>query len=566
MRRGKFYFTLISILIAFSCLPIFVLWGVQHVIAREQLKSQLYFQSGSALGYFNEQLDIFMEQQTESLKQLSEDIDVIHFMTDDQLYLYKVNYKLQLVFGTEKKNMSAYVLPLGTGNETGTGTKEIPYYYSYPYTDLGWGIIRKVKGTTETVFHLNERKYEADQDVIFSLSKGVYQDGVIIGCIIIDVNRSAIEHMIPETGMDVGADVYVYDDWGFVCFTTSGVTNEGRNKLPEYIPRRSFDQYELQSDDLERLGLLQLKNQSTGLTLVTEVPIFHVDQSLQAIQLSARWTLIICFFLSTLASVVVGNAIVNPLHIIMEEIKRIQKGDFTSHIKHRRNDEFGVLMDSFNEMINRIVYYIAVVEEKQKSLRIAEIKNLQTQIQPHFLYNTLDLIKWNIKLNENEKAVKIITNLGRLLRMLMNTEDVTTVGNEISLVRSYLEIQAIHFNDNLEVVWNIDEQILQAVIPKLILQPIVENCVQHGFNSAKADNRIAITAKKEGEYLMFLIQDNGRGISREQSGVGIGLTNVETRLKLFGDQNCGVLIESSSKGTGVTLVCKGMDVGGINHV
>lgn len=249
----------------------------------------------------------------------------------------------------------------------------------------------------------------------------------------------------------------------------------------------------------------------------------------------------------------------------MERIRKLQQGDFTARIDSGRKDEFGTVMKAFDEMTEKLIHYFYVVEEKQKNLRLAEIKNLQSQIRPHFLYNTLDLIKWNIRLGEEERAVAMLANLGKLLRSTIDCNDYVRVEEEIEIVRSYLEIQTVHYNDHLHVGWEIGEDIRDQIIPKLILQPVVENSVIHGLSPGKADNRIKITCRRKEGYLIFHVVDNGAGIpayklntirDNKSPDAGIGISNVHSRLTLFGDETCGVYYEDCLQGASVRLVCK----------
>ena len=566
-QNNRFYIKIVCTLIAFSCLPILVLWSIQRTMTVQEMKQQMFGQASMGLRDFDERLNGLMEQQMAALHSLSDDVDILHFMTDYERYVYKVNYKLYLMFGNQQNEVSVYIIP--TGAQEATGTSSLPYDYQYPHNENDWGIFRKTNQTTDIVFHINARRDASQSVPLFSLGRAIYQDQTKVGYIIIDIGRDAIERILPENNWDTDANTYLSDEWRFVCFNSIDAKAEGRGQLPEYIPSHSFSTMETKEGEQNRkIGLVQTKNEKTGLIITQEIPLFRMDNSLRAINLSAQRTILICLFISVIIAIAAGNAITKPLQMLMQEIRKVKSGDFHAKIENNRRDEFGELMDSFNEMTEQIQRYIRLVEEKQSSLRIAEMKNLQAQIQPHFLYNTLDLIKWNIKLNEPEKAVSIIANLGKLLHTIMNLEDFTKVRNELDLVNSYLQIQAVHYNDQLTIRWDIDPALLDEKIPKLILQPIAENSVVHGLDLERDDNQIAISAKYRGDYMVFSICDNGKGIPSEQideifkkentDESSIGMYNVALRLKLFGDENCGVLVQNTMTGTVVQLICKRM--------
>lgn len=571
-KNNRFYIKVVCSLIAFSCLPILVLWVIQQSLTSQALAGRMFEQRSAELSRFSKQLDALVKRQQTALENALEDVDLLRYLSLEDTDVYKVNYKLQLMFGAEKPNISAYVVPVSSLSPAGTG--DIPFYYQPPYQTLNWGIFRKANASNTAILHLNERKSDAGQNVIFSLAQAVRADDeTLIGYLIVDIHRSALEQLLPENSQDSGSAIYLFDNWNYVCYASNSPAKEGRNGPPSYIPPRPFTKSEVETKEGLHLGLLYSTNTATGLNMVGEVPLFHSANSMAAIRSSAQLALIICFCISVVAAIMAGNAIASPLRAITKEIKKVKEGDFTTRITVTRKDEFGDLMDAFNEMTSQINHYINVVDEKQKNLRVAEMKNLQAQIQPHFLYNTLDLVKWNIRLGKTERAASIITNLGKLLRAMMNCNDYTTVGEELDLAKRYLAIQTIHYNGNLQTKWDVQPNICSYSIPKLILQPIVENSVQHGLSPSRNDNEITISVRLKGEHLEFTIADNGKGIAPEHIGQiltpsenngSIGLSNVDARLKLFGDEHCGLFIENRPRGTTVKLVCKstGLSVNG----
>ena len=208
-------------------------------------------------------------------------------------------------------------------------------------------------------------------------------------------------------------------------------------------------------------------------------------------------------------------------------------------------------------------------EEKQKSLRVAEVKALSLQVNPHFLYNTLDMIKWSVKLDQKEKANQIIVQFGRLLRQLMNTtEDFLPLEDELKLVNAYLSIQMLRHQGRFKVETDIEPDLLPVMIPKLMLQPLVENAIIHGLESKASDGKLIIRVRSEGEnYVCLTVADNGQGMDEKQletvralvpDGIyHIGLSNLHQRAKLFGDEHCGLTIKSKvMQGTEISLIIK----------
>lgn len=554
---------IILYLLLFSCVPVLILWLVQQTITSQILKNQIVSKKQMEFTNFNRQLDELVEQQNRNLEQFVLDEDVIQFLQGQPDSVYRVNYKLQLAFGAERDRLAVYVIP--KGKEPATGTLAIPDYYQFPYNELDWGIFRKVNDDTGSVIHLNERRGSNISRTVFSIAQAVQDEGVIIGYIVIDVRDMALETILSEDSSEKGNTVYLYDDWGFVCYSNGGRNYEGRNGLPEYSNVSRAEFAETKMADGTSVGMIWQKNKSTGLTFLGEVPFHRVSETMKALEHMVYRLLAVCTLLSVVAAVLTANQIVVPLHIILEHIHSVQRGEFMNRINSGRKDEFGVVMEAFDEMTEKIVHYIHMVEEKQKNLRLAEIKNLQAQIRPHFLYNTLDLIKWNIRLGEEERAVEMIANLGKLLRSTIDCNDYVTVEEELDIVQRYLEIQAVHYNGHLTIEWEVEEGIRELVIPKLILQPVVENSVIHGLSPQNKNNLIRICCQRNEGHLIFHVADNGKGIPaakistihecKEQSD-SIGISNVHSRLVLFGDDTCGVFFQDCANGADVMLVCR----------
>ena len=209
------------------------------------------------------------------------------------------------------------------------------------------------------------------------------------------------------------------------------------------------------------------------------------------------------------------------------------------------------------------------VVAKQRQLRASELKALQAQINPHFLYNTLDSIKWLAKLNHVPQISVIVTQLGKLLRSSINTDnDLITVEESIVNIQSYLAIQKIRYSDKFETLMEIAPEILQYQIPKLILQPIVENAIIHGLEGKKDKGRLIIRGVLAEDDLIFEVIDNGVGMRPEKEAAlnagedlrsslfvhSIGIQNVNRRIKLYYGPDYQVTIQSVlGEGTKVTL-------------
>ena len=233
------------------------------------------------------------------------------------------------------------------------------------------------------------------------------------------------------------------------------------------------------------------------------------------------------------------------------------KGDIVEIDPNTGTKEIYSLSKSYNEMTQEIKNLMKKVVEEQKNQRKSELKALQNQINPHFLYNTLDSIVWMIQEDQKEDAQNMIIALAKLFRISISRgNNIIPVKNEIEHVKNYLYIQSMRYKDAFTYKINVDEECYKYKVMKLILQPIVENSIYHGLKNRVDDGLIEIDGHMEGTNLILTITDNGYGISPEKIqdlyekfnnpdlNDGVGLKNVYQRLRLYYGENSYLKIDS----------------------
>jgi two-component system sensor histidine kinase YesM len=287
--------------------------------------------------------------------------------------------------------------------------------------------------------------------------------------------------------------------------------------------------------------------------------------------------LVVIYFLSRRLS----ERITEPITELVGMTEKFAGGDFTVSYHPDRDDEMKTLADSFNSMVKEIENLVEDIHREQENAKDAELRLLQEQINPHFLYNTLDAIIWMTEAGENKKAIQIIQELSSFFRIsLSKGESEITIRNEKEHVKNYLEIQRYRYQDILDYEIDIAEDILDYHIQKLTLQPIVENALYHGIKNKRGGGKIIVegylskTDEKtaEGEAsgtIIFKVKDNGIGMNEEEleklrkliSGEitiddkrGFGMANVEKRIEMLYGENFGLDVESTyEEGTTVTV-------------
>jgi two-component system sensor histidine kinase YesM len=257
----------------------------------------------------------------------------------------------------------------------------------------------------------------------------------------------------------------------------------------------------------------------------------------------------------------VSNIVSKPLNKLCIAMERFREGDFNQKVEVNTLDEVGEAAACFNQMVSDIKTlinnnYVMALKEKE-----SELNALQAQINPHFLYNTLDSLYWQATDAHNDEIAEDILALSQLFRLVLGQgKGIVTVKNEKELIDRYLHIQKMRFERQLDYEVNMDDDILDAYIPKLILQPFIENAIVHGFEKAGELCSLTVTGKKVDDHIVFCIKDTGIGMSKEQleaiwnvddlqrySSQRIGryaIKNIKERLELKYHDNFKLLIES----------------------
>ena len=264
------------------------------------------------------------------------------------------------------------------------------------------------------------------------------------------------------------------------------------------------------------------------------------------------------------------RGIVRPVQELCRVTGEISGGDFSVRANVRSDDEIAVLSDSVNDMAENIESLVGKIKEDERRMRRADLRLLQEQINPHFLYNTLDTIVWLIEGNNPDRAVNMVVSLSEFFRLVLSKgKEYITIQEEELHIRSYLEIQQVRYQDILDYEIQIDPELYQYRILKLTLQPLVENSLYHGIKYKRARGLIRVTGRMNGENICLEVMDNGVGMEAEEleklrqeiqkpcqeTEKGFGLANVNERIRMNFGMEYGMTIDSEKgKGTCVRIV------------
>ncbi len=303
------------------------------------------------------------------------------------------------------------------------------------------------------------------------------------------------------------------------------------------------------------------------------------DMQASFTRLRYSYIALMCFAVgfSVLAAWVISRSIYIPIKKLHDVTSTITKNDLQALMTSDNVDEITELGMSFNIMIGRIKDLLDAKVKEQEYLKKAELRALQAQINPHFLYNTLDTIIWMAEAKQTDGVIEIVSALSSFFRIsLSKGRDWITIGEEIERTRSYLTIQKMRYRDILDFKIEVDDQTLNYTILKLILQPLVENALYHGIKNKRKGGTITVRAIQKNESEISLeVEDDGIGFKPEKLALvqselqdeagdirleaGFGIDNVNKRIKLYYGKQYGLSIRSEyHKGTCVTLLVPAM--------
>ena len=303
----------------------------------------------------------------------------------------------------------------------------------------------------------------------------------------------------------------------------------------------------------------------------------YMDKVTDTLQDQIRRFMVVCSVLIgvliivvAVSAVMIVSGIIQPISQLNQATEKIAQGDFNARAQADSDDEVAELAVSFNKMAGSMQSLIDKVKEDERKMRKADLRLLQEQIQPHFLYNTLDTIVWLIESNEPDEAVTMVVTLSDFFREILSKgKEFISIKEEEKHISSYLQIQEMRYRDILEYDIQLDQVIYKYQILKLTLQPVVENALYHGIKYKRAKGCIHIHGEKEGDIIRLTVRDDGVGMDEEEleqlrqqiekpcqeTEKGFGLANVNERIHMYFGPEYGMKIQSQKgKGTTVEIV------------
>jgi two-component system sensor histidine kinase YesM len=405
-----------------------------------------------------------------------------------------------------------------------------------------------------------------------------------IGIIVLGIDEIRLKQLYGNALIEEGAEFFLFNPDGTILTSSNGFWSGRKDKDLHH-----FDHFPIASDpsslsNAEKGWIVShVQSDLTGWHTVIIQNKKNLLQELNRIRMLTVLVMSTCFLIGLIICWYLALLFVRPIEKLTLSMKRLQKGDFSQRVQFHGNDEIGILGQGYDTMVQRIKELIDDVYKSKLKQKEAELRSLQAQINPHFLYNTLNTICWTAQQKGEYELAEIVYSLSQVFRLSLNDgEDQITIHREVEMIRNYLYIQQIRFQPRFTYEIDVDPSIQHLMIPKLLLQPLVENAIIHGIEPLDGSGLIHIKIYMDRLGLFIEVTDNGVGIPEERLNqikrhvedlrdngavnkptptpdsskrLGWALTNIKERLVLTFGSNAKLHIHSSiHKGTQIQIV------------
>lgn len=413
-----------------------------------------------------------------------------------------------------------------------------------------WGILHALNHSSIDII---KQVNSEDNQIVLNIATKIQNNNDTIGYIVSSIHSQDFTYLFSnQLSNDEGFGIISKENEPIYInsiLETSGIFDKlhyawiSNSKYDDY-----FNDYYITIQNIENTGFKQIVVHPKVLSSST------MNRMYLMVGLLAVLSFIVCIIVAQKTT----TSFTQPINQMNQAMKQVQEGKLDTSIPVLRNDEFGVLSQNFNVMTQELSNFLEQKIETQRKLADIQIAMMQAQLNPHFLYNTLDTIKWMAKSAKVEPISKLSQKLARILRTSIVKEQFITIGEEFQICSDYGEIQNIRFQGKYQFLFDCPKDLLSYKIPKLIIQPLVENAIIHGLRMKEA-GIIKVFASKNNDAIILSVQDNGIGIDDEmmqfinthqwkQIDGHIGMYNVDSILRLHYGVNSGLHAQRLEEG------------------
>lgn len=566
-QNRKFYKKLLSTFLVISIIPALFIGVISSILMEKILQERLVSESAKTTDSAMESIDLLMEKYGDTLEEFCQDELVRQVLLageGDKSLSQKVYEKMYATLSLLHPSGDIHIIGADSGFHL--SLRDFPDIYDLK-RNQNWGSFRLANSSSGVIVYPTLFISSGQTEMIASVIKTIRDGGEAIGYVAFDVPLEAVRSQVIGTNDLLPINFTLMTDNYYLLFNDIGLPAQTQFVNWTHRAQTQEKGFLIEKDGQWNMLYTFQPSADYKFILVGGLNIDLIAGNLSIVSYLLAATALIAICICITVSFIVSRHIDLPLQKIVQAMQLMESGDFDQRAEIIDNDEFGYLASQFNGMCGKIKELFQKDHEKQELLRIAEMKNLHSQINPHFLYNTLDSIKWLAKMNHEQEIYTMVKNLSFMLKNSMHrSREFVTIRESLSSLEAYIAIQQIRFADKFVIQIRMDEDIMDHKIPTLILQPLVENAMIHGLEPKPGKGTLMIRGFVEQNKLIFQIQDDGIGM--EEAALGaltaslndrdgtehIGLRNVNQRIKLYYGDAYGVSVESlPGRGSSVTL-------------
>ncbi|MCM2981495.1 sensor histidine kinase [Niallia circulans] len=444
-----------------------------------------------------------------------------------------------------------------------------PYYRRLEESETNYSLIEP----PHTIYSYNGLSIipNSEKSTVLSLHNKIRNvpSNDILGFMSIDINLSKIDGIVNRLYKDKEGISIINENGTVIYSSNKAVIGKKTNDKWFYKVQTNPQQNNMKWESKDFSGVIFYENiavQDNNWYMVKSIPYSSLYQGARATAFMNTMIALVALIIVLVITMIISFKITAPIKVLMENMKKVEKGIFVANFEAGGNDEIGMLGRRFKSMVLQINRLIDKEYKLQIENKSAQLKVLQSQINPHFLYNSFQSIG-TLALKMNAVPVyTLLTSLSDMMRYSMDMrEAMVPLSKELKHTQSYLSLQKQRFEDELNIILIIEPSTHEIVVPKMLLQPIIENCFKHGFSNKMEGARITIRAYTEDDDLVIIVEDNGIGVSSERLQTihkklyyeerrkedkereSIGLNNIYDRLQLYYEGQASFVIDSIEK-------------------
>lgn len=536
-----FYYLISNILLVFFLSSVFY-YSSKYIIMKKEIQYTNENAKRSA-----DHISLYIDKLKNIINLMSVDDNVHKLLLSDKLYdnEFRNNIRNEMnVILNENKGSILKITIIGKNGKIISSDNEVDLELSDDMMKQEW-YRAEIKNSNVPVLNpIRKKKTTMNMsDFVLSISKDINILGENVGVIIFDISYKALNEYLKSVSMGDNNDNIILDDKNNVIYYKNVDCFVNKKCVDKFI------NYNTNKKNSDNKAFIKVHIKNTNWTLIS----ISEMNDLKTLKNSFLHIIIIIFLVSltftTFITALIILKLIKPLKLLGNHMQNFENtlSEFT--FDKEVSTEVEVLTKNFNAMINKIKY-----------LREYEIKALHSQINPHFLYNTLDTIIWMAEFGDKNKVISITKSLANFFRLsLSNGNEKISLEDEIKHVKEYLFIQKQRYEDKLTYNFNVDEKLLKYEVPKIIIQPIIENSIYHGIKNIFENGIINIDVYEENENIMISVKDNGigfkksKGLKNTKIG-GVGIQNVDKRIKYYYGNDYGIIRKDVSVGAEVVII------------